>query len=110
MKSLLMMKKTGKGVVRHVMGRVGVNTGEVMAVIITAGYDIPHGKELVKMLRDAVPGLKSVVQNINKKQTNIVMGNKTRLLYGKTTIKDRLGTLKIQYFCAVVFSGKQCPG
>ena len=34
------------------------------------------------------------MQNINKKQTNIVMGNKTRLLYGKTTIKDRLGTLK----------------
>lgn len=87
-------EKTGKGVVRHIMGRVGVNTGEVMAVIITAGYDLPHGKELVKMLRDAVPGLKSVVQNINKKQTNIVMGNKTRLLYGKATIKDRLGTLK----------------
>lgn len=87
-------EKTGKGVVRHIMGRVGVNTGEVMAVIITAGYDIPHGKELVKMLREAVPGLKSVVQNINKKQTNIVMGNKTRLLYGKATIKDRLGTLK----------------
>ena len=61
-------EKTGKGVVRHVMGRVGVNTGEVMAVIIAAGYDIPHGKELVKMLRDAVPGLKSVVQNINKKR------------------------------------------
>ena len=58
-------EKTGKGVVRHVMGRVGVNTGEVMAVIITAGYDIPHGKELVKMLRDAVPGLKSVVQNLS---------------------------------------------
>ena len=55
------------------MGRVGVNTGDVMAVIITAGYDIPHGKELVKMLRDAVPGLKSVVQNINKKQTNICL-------------------------------------
>lgn len=87
-------EKTGKGVVRHIMGRVGVNTGEVMAVIITAGYDLPHNKELIKMLRDAVPGLKSVVQNINKKQTNIVMGNKTRLLYGKATIKDRLGTLK----------------
>ena len=34
-------EKTGKGVVRHIMGRVGVNTGEVMAVIITAGYDLP---------------------------------------------------------------------
>lgn len=87
-------EKTGKGVVRHIMGRVGVNTGEVMAVIITTGYDLPHNKELIKMLRDAVPGLKSVVQNINKKQTNIVMGNKTRLLYGKAAIKDRLGTLK----------------
>lgn len=65
-----------------------------MAVIITTGYDLPHNKELIKMLRDAVPGLKSVVQNINKKQTNIVMGNKTRLLYGKAAIKDRLGTLK----------------
>lgn len=87
-------EKTGKGVVRHLMGRVGVNTGEVMAVIITSGYDLPHSKELIKMLREAVPGLKSVVQNINKKQTNIVMGTKTRLLYGKNTIRDRLGTLK----------------
>lgn len=87
-------EKTGKGIVRHVMGRVAINTGEVMAVIITAGYDLPHNKELIKMLRDAVPGLKSVVQNINKKQTNLVMGNKNRLLYGKAAIKDRLGSLK----------------
>lgn len=87
-------EKTGKGIVRHVMGRMGVNTGEVMAVIITSGYDLPHSKELITMLRNSVPGLKSVIQNINKKQTNIVMGDKTRILYGKETIKDRLGTLK----------------
>ncbi|MFQ9524053.1 MAG: hypothetical protein ACLR2G_12020 [Phascolarctobacterium faecium] len=58
-------EKTGKGVVRHVMGRVGVNTGEVMAVIITAGYDIHMAKSWSKccvMLFRA----KSVVQNINK--------------------------------------------
>ncbi len=87
-------EKTGQGLVRHVMGRVGVNTGEVMAVIITATYDLPYSKELVKMLREGVPGLKSVVQNINKKQTNIIMGFKTKLLYGKATIKDRLGNFK----------------
>ena len=44
-------ENTGKGVVRHVMGRVGVKTGDVMAVIITACYDIPHAGELVTMLK-----------------------------------------------------------
>ncbi len=85
---------TGKGVVRHVMGRIGVKTGDVMAVIITACYDIPHAGELVTMLKNEVGGLKSIVQNINKKRTNIIMGNKNRVLYGKSTIKDKLGSLK----------------
>lgn len=85
---------TGKGVVRHVMGRVGAKTGEVMAVIVTACYDIPHAGELVTMLKTEVDGLKSIVQNINKKRTNIIMGAKNRVLYGKSTIKDRLGNLK----------------
>lgn len=85
---------TGKGVVRHVMGRAGAKTGEVMAVIVTACYDIPHAGELVTMLKTEVDGLKSIVQNINKKRTNIIMGAKNRVLYGKSTIKDRLGNLK----------------
>ena len=87
-------ENTGKGVVRHVMGRVGVKTGDVMAVIITACYDIPHAGELVTMLKREVGGLKSIVQNINKKRTNIIMGSKNRVLYGKSTIKDKLGNLK----------------
>ena len=86
-------EKTGKGMVRHVMGRVGVHSGEVMAVIITAGYDLPHRATLVKWLQQYVPGLVSVVQNINKKQTNVVMGSKTRVLWGKESIKDSLGSL-----------------
>ena len=85
---------TGKGVVRHVMGRAGAKTCEVMAVIVTACYDIPHAGELVTMLKTEVDGLKSIVQNINKKRTNIIMGAKNRVLYGKSTIKDRLGNLK----------------
>ena len=87
-------ENTGKGVVRHVMGRVGIKTGDVMAVIITACYDIPHAGELVTMLKSEVGGLKSIVQNINKKRTNIIMGSKNRVLYGKSTIKDKLGNLK----------------
>lgn len=86
-------EKTGKGLVRHVMGRVGVHSGEVMAVLITSAYDIPHRRELIEWLKKYVPGLRSVVQNINKKPTNIVMGNKTRVLYGDANIQDKLGAL-----------------
>lgn len=86
-------EKTGKGLVRHVMSRVGVKSGEVMAVLVTSEYDIPHKKELIERLQQYVPGLASVVQNINKKPTNIVMGAKTRVLYGKAAIKDSLGAL-----------------
>ena len=86
-------EKTGKGLVRHIMGRVGVHSGQVMAVIITSSYDLPHRAVLVEWLKRYVPGLVSVVQNINKKQTNVVMGSKTRVLYGAETIKDNLGAL-----------------
>ena len=86
-------EKTGKGLVRHVMARVGVHSGEVMAVLITSAYDIPHRKELIEWLKKYVPGLVSIVQNINKKPTNIIMGNKTRVIYGSSTIKDSLGAL-----------------
>ena len=86
-------ERTGKGLVRHVMSRVGVHSGEVMAVLITSAYDIPAKKELIDILVEDVPGLVSVIQNINKKPTNIIMGNKTRTIYGKPNIKDSLGAL-----------------
>lgn len=48
-------EKTGKGLVRHVMGRVGVHSGEVMAVLITSAYDIPHRRELIEWLKNTFP-------------------------------------------------------
>ena len=82
------------GIVRHIMGRVGVHTGEVMVCLITAQDNVPHIKDLSKMLKSALPGVKSVVQNVNKRHTNVILGNKTQLVYGKETIKDKIGSLK----------------
>lgn len=96
-------EKTGKGLVRHIMGRVGVHSGEVMAVIITSGYDIPHRSVLIEWLKRYVLGLVSVVQNINKKQTNVVMGSKTRVLYGAESIKDSLGSLSFHISAQAFF-------
>lgn len=84
----------GIGMIRHIMGRVGVHTGEIMVCLVTAVEILPRTKELVRMLKVAIPGLKSVVQNVNKRSTNVILGNKTKLLYGKPTIKDKIGPLK----------------
>ena len=84
----------GTGIIRHIMGRVGVHTGEIMVCLVTAQDNVPHLKELVKMLKAAIPGVKSVVQNINKRSTNVILGEKTKLIAGEMTIKDKIGVLK----------------
>ena len=85
---------TRTGIVRHIMGRVGVHTGEIMVCLVTAQENVPHLKELVKMLKAAIPGVKSVVQNVNRRSTNVILGEKTRLIAGSLTIKDKIGPLK----------------
>lgn len=82
---------TGRGVVRHILGRVGTASGEVMAVIVTATGDLPRAGELIARLRRDVPGLVSVVHNVNPQRTNVVLGRRTVTLWGKDTITDRLG-------------------
>ena len=81
------------GIVRHIMGRVGVHTGEVMVCLVTAGDMVPHMKDLVQRLRREIPGLTSVVQNINTRHTNVILGPRTRTIYGKDTIHDSIGPL-----------------
>ncbi|HIW22123.1 MAG TPA: 23S rRNA (uracil(1939)-C(5))-methyltransferase RlmD [Candidatus Dorea intestinavium] len=86
----------GSGLVRHVMGRVGAKTGEVMVVLVTTTYDIPHIKELISDLRKTIPNLKSVIQNINKRHTNVILGTKERVLFGKAAINDKIGDLSFK--------------
>ena len=58
------------GIVRHIMGRVGVHTGEIMVCLVTACDMVPHMKDLVRMLRSELPHVKSIVQNVNTRHTN----------------------------------------
>ena len=82
---------TGKGVFRHVLGRVGVATGEVMVVLVTATAELPKEQAIVEGLIKAVPGLVSIVHNVNPQNTNVVLGKRTRTVWGKDTIADQLG-------------------
>jgi len=82
---------TGQGVIRHVLGRVGTTTGQIMVVLVTATERLPKEQALIERLTASIPGLVSIIQNINPKRTNIIMGHKTITLWGQDTISDKLG-------------------
>ncbi|EUJ29187.1 RNA methyltransferase [Listeria floridensis FSL S10-1187] len=79
-----------KGVLRHIMTRVGKSSGELMLVLITRTKELPFAKEITDQLVKVIPGLTSVVQNINPQKTNVIFGAETRLLYGKERITDTI--------------------
>ncbi|WP_315436600.1 23S rRNA (uracil(1939)-C(5))-methyltransferase RlmD [uncultured Selenomonas sp.] len=83
---------THKGILRHIVGRVG-REGELMAVIVTATKQLPHAKDFVRLLRERLPHLVSVHQNIQTYRNNVIMGRDTELLWGRPTILDTLGRL-----------------
>ena len=88
-------EESGKGIIRHILIREGFKTGEVMVCIIANADKIPYEEELGEMLF-AMPGIKSVVLNINKENTNVILGNKTKVIKGEETIMDYLGDLSFK--------------
>lgn len=87
-------ERTHRGVIRHVLARVGRGTGECMAVIVTNGPGLPRGKQIAEELMKRIPALVSVVQNINAEQTNVILGRKNHLLAGREYIIDFIGDLE----------------
>ena len=83
---------THKGVLRHIVGRVG-RSNDLMAVIVTATKQLPRAKDFVRMMRERLPNLVSVHQNIQTYRNNVIMGRDTQLLWGRPTIIDSLGQL-----------------
>lgn len=84
---------THQGLLRNIMGRVGEHTNEVMVVIVTNKEDIPCQQELVAKLKMHLPNLTSVMQNVNTRNTNVVLGSQTKLIYGQDFIRDKIGSL-----------------
>lgn len=83
-------EKTGKGILRHIYFRKGVATGDVMACAVINAEDIKNKELLISLLRERVKGLKSVVLNINKENTNVVLGSRCKTVWGDGYITDVL--------------------
>ena len=89
-------EKTGKGLVRHIVTKVGIRTNEIMLIIVINGQSIPKEKELIKDVLEKFPNVKTIVKNINRKNTNVIMGDKNINLYGNGFIEDILGDYRFK--------------
>ena len=85
-------EKSGKGLVRHALIRCGFATGEIMVCVVINGRQLPHAAELVSALR-SVPGMASISLNINREQTNVILGNEVQTLWGSAYITDSIGSI-----------------
>ncbi len=81
---------TGEGFVRHAVVRVGHTSGEVLVTLVTNEEEFPASKAFCRELVKRCPWITTVVQNINKRQTNVILGEQERRLYGPGFILDTL--------------------
>lgn len=86
-----------KGLLRHIVIKVGVKTNEIMCILVINGKGINNEDKLVEELISHFPNIKTIVKNINTKNTNVILGRENVTIYGDGYIYDELGnyTFKI---------------
>ena len=89
-------EKTHSGILRHLYLRYAEKTDELMVCIVANANELRKEKQLVQMLCESLPNLKSVVLNTNTDKTNVITGKKCRTLYGDGYITDILCDMKFR--------------
>lgn len=87
-------EETGRGLLRHVVVKKAFRTGELMLVLVTNGRDIPHADAWIGSIREQLPEVVSICQNVNTKKTNVIFGEETRVLWGREVIYDYIGNVQ----------------
>lgn len=80
-----------KGLLRHIVIKVGKYTNQVMCILVVNDSKFNQEQELVKLLCEKYPEIKTIVKNINNKNTNVILGKENINLYGNGYIEDKLG-------------------
>ena len=86
----------GKGTIRHLGFRISQATSEILVIIVTRSSKLPFTKQLVRTLTGKFPQITGIIQNINPARGNKILGNKEKILFGKSFLEDQLGNIKFQ--------------
>lgn len=81
---------TRVGVIRHVLIKTSQAFKDIMVVLVTNFDSFPGRNNLVKSIKEKCPEVTTIVQNINLRDTNVILGEKENVLFGKGFIKDEL--------------------
>ena len=87
-------EETGKGLVRHILIRSGHFSGQIMVCLVVNGERLPYETDLVEHL-ETVPGMTSIVLNVNTERTNVILGKQLRTLWGRDEIEDTLSVYDV---------------
>lgn len=96
-------EETHSGCIRRVFIRKSYHSGEIMTVISANEAFIPHADALISALSEVSENITSIFLNINKEKNNLVLGDKNKLLYGKSVISDTICGLKYEISPASFF-------
>ena len=88
-------EETGKGLIRHVLIRYGFTTKEIMVCVIINGNSLPAKEKLIEKLIQ-IPGMTSITYNINKKRSNVILGEEIHTIWGQGYITDYIGNVRYQ--------------
>ena len=86
----------GFGLLRHVLVRIGKNSGEIMVVLVTVSPVFPSKNNFVKALLKEHPEITTIVLNVNDKQTSMILGDKEKAIYGPGFIYDYCCDMKFK--------------
>lgn len=83
-------EETCKGLLRHLYMRIGEKTAQIMLCLVLNGDKLPKENEFVSTFATKYPSISSIQINTNTKNTNVVLGEKYRVIYGESYIEDIL--------------------
>lgn len=83
-------EEKNEGQIRHIIIRRGHYSHEMMVVLVTRKEKFFKSKEIAEAIHEALPEVVSVIQNINEEKTNVILGDKEKVLYGRSYIEDQL--------------------
>lgn len=96
-------EKSRKGIVRTIVTRVGVQTGELQVVLITNQAELPKKDHIIQEIQKRLPNVTSIVQNINEQKTSLIFGEETVSLAGEDFIQETLGDLQFELSARTFF-------
>ena len=86
-------ESTQEGIIRHIIVREAHYTKEMMIILVTNQEFLPYSDIIIQSILEKLPNVVSIIQNINTKNTNVILGHKKKVLFGEDKYYDKLANL-----------------